>query len=57
MKTKNNKHVGKGSRQKSSEEQSAENGNHTKETQHGPSPVAPDTEITSETGNKYNKWN
>jgi hypothetical protein len=54
MKTKNDKRTAKWSRQKSSNGQSGENGNHTEETQHGPSPVPPNIGPTNDTGNKSN---
>jgi hypothetical protein len=55
MKTKNYKHVGRGSRQQTCHEQSSDNGNHTEKTQHGSASMPPNTEITYETRNKYNK--
>jgi hypothetical protein len=56
IKTKNDKHTEEGSRQESSDEQSTENGNHTEETQHGPSPAPPNIGITTKQGSTYNKW-
>jgi hypothetical protein len=56
IKTKNDKCTEKGSRQESSHEQSTENGNHTEETQHGPSPAPPILESQLNKENKYNKW-
>jgi hypothetical protein len=51
----NDKRTEEGSRQESSHEQTTENGNHTEETQHGPSPAPPNTGITTKQGSKYNK--
>lgn len=48
MKTKNYKHLGRWSRQRTCKDQSAENGNHTEGTLHGPATVPRDTRITNE---------
>jgi hypothetical protein len=55
MKTNNDKHIARWSRQQSCNGQCAENGNHTEETQHGPTPIPPNIGLTNDTGNKYNK--
>jgi hypothetical protein len=55
MKTKNYKHIEDGSRQESSHERTTENGNHTEETQHGPSPAPPSIGATDKQGSTYNK--
>jgi hypothetical protein len=52
MKTKNDKRTTRWSRQQSSNGQSEENGNHTEETQYGPTPVPPNVGLTNDTGNK-----
>jgi hypothetical protein len=52
---KNDKHIGRWSRQQSSNVQSAENGSHTEETQHGPALIPPNIGITNDKGNKCNK--
>jgi hypothetical protein len=46
-KKKKAKHVGRWSRQQSSDEQPAENGKNIEENQHGPVPVLPNVEITT----------
>jgi hypothetical protein len=51
----NDKHIGRWSRQQPFNRQSAENGNHTEETQQGPAPIPPNIGITSDTGIKCNK--
>jgi hypothetical protein len=51
----NDKRTARWSRQQSSNGQSAENGNHTEETQHGPTPVPPDIGLKNDKGNKCNK--
>jgi hypothetical protein len=51
----NDKHTARWSRQQSSNGHSAENGNHTDETQHGPTPMTPNIGLTNDTGNKCNK--
>jgi hypothetical protein len=56
MKTNNDKRTARWSRQQSSNGQSTENGNHTEETQHGPTPIPPNIRLTNDTGNKCNKW-
>jgi hypothetical protein len=56
METENDKHGGRGSRQRSSLEQSAQIGNHAEETQNAKlHPVSPNIGMRSETRNKYNK--
>jgi hypothetical protein len=50
MKTINDQHVARGSRQQSSREQSAGNGNHTEEIQQGLAPVPSNIRNTSEKG-------
>jgi hypothetical protein len=46
IKTKNYEHVGGQSGQHSSNEQPAENDNHTEESQHAPAPIPPNIRIT-----------
>jgi hypothetical protein len=55
IKTKNNKRTEEGSRQESSHERTTENGNHTEETQHGPSPAPTNIGATAKQGSTYNK--
>jgi hypothetical protein len=55
MKTKNYKYIEDGSRQESSHEQTTENGNHTEETQHGPSPAPSNIGATAKQGSTCNK--
>jgi hypothetical protein len=55
MKTNNDKPTARWSRQQSSNGQSAENGNHAEENQHGPTPIPPNIGLTNDTGNKCNK--
>jgi hypothetical protein len=55
MNTENDKHVGIWSRQQSSNERSAADGNRTEEIQHGPAPLRPNVGITNYTGNNSNK--
>jgi hypothetical protein len=56
MKTNNDKRTARWSRQQFSKGQSTENGNHTEENQHGPTPIPPNFGLTNDTGNKCNKW-
>jgi hypothetical protein len=51
----NDKHTARWSRQQSSNGQSAENGSHIEETQHGPTPIPPNIGLTNDTGNICNK--
>jgi hypothetical protein len=55
MKTNNDKRTTRWSRQQSCNVQSTENGNHTEETQHGPTPIPPNIGLTNDAGNKCNK--
>lgn len=55
MKTKKDTHDGRWCTQQSFNDQCAENGNLTEETQHGPVPVPSNIRITNYTGNSSNK--
>jgi len=49
-----NKQPGRRKEQRSSD-RTEENGNHTQETQHGPSQIPPNIGVVQENGNKLNK--